>query len=88
MTAKRTEPIAGSSINPSRYSKYMLKPMWMKFSCRNPLVSSRQYWWLGDAISSRARKPSSMTGPWMLEPNSVNWPSSERNTSTLIAISA
>ena len=88
MTAKRTEPIAGSSINPSRYSRYMLKPIWMKFSCRKPLVISRQYWSLPWPIASLKSTPSSITLPWISELNSENWPCSVRNATTLIAINA
>jgi len=37
-----TEADRGSSICPSRYSRYMLKPMCSRPACRKPLVTIRQ----------------------------------------------
>ena len=40
---KLTRPIAGSSAEPTNHSEIMLMKMCSSPSCRNPLVSRRQY---------------------------------------------
>jgi len=93
-TANLTLPSAGSSICPSTYSTYMLKPMWIRFSCKKPPLRMRHHCpcatpWPANGASSL--EPSSAPFWYRLLPTpppvAVMLPSA-RNTPTLMAISA